>query len=76
MTSPRFLRSPRIWFSIFPLDLNEQSSADEERLDRVTVEIFDADLLIPSTLHDARDAHGIVTVTLVDLHLQSEGSPE
>jgi hypothetical protein len=36
-----------------PLDLNEQSSANEEGFDRVTVEIFDAHLLIPSTLHDA-----------------------
>jgi hypothetical protein len=37
----------------------------------VTVRIFDADLLVPSTLHDACNAHGIVTVTLVDLQLQS-----
>jgi hypothetical protein len=26
--------------------------------------------LIPSTLHDAGDAHGIVAVALVDLHFQ------
>ena len=42
------------------LDLDEQSSANEERLDRVTFEIFDANLLVPSTLHDACDAHGVV----------------
>src|SRR6516225_10023042 len=37
---------------------------------RVTIEIFDADLLVPSTLHDACDAHGVVAVALVDLHFQ------
>jgi len=36
----------------------------------MTVEAFDAHLLIPSTLHDAGDAYGIVAVTLVDLHFQ------
>jgi hypothetical protein len=54
-----------------PLDLDEQSSADEESLDRVTVEVFDAHLLIPPTLHDAGDTYGIVAVALVDLHLQN-----
>jgi hypothetical protein len=37
----------------------------------VTVEIFDADLLVPSTLHNACYAHGVVAVALVDLHLES-----
>jgi len=54
-----------------PFDLDEQSAADEESPYRVTVEVFDAHLLIPSTLHDARDAYGIVAVALVDLHSQS-----
>jgi hypothetical protein len=54
-----------------PLDLDEQSPADKKGFDRVTVEIFDADLLVPSTLHDACNAHGVITVTLVDLQLQS-----
>jgi hypothetical protein len=54
-----------------PLDLYEQGSADKKGLDRMTVEIFDADLLVPSTLHDACNAHGVVTVALVDLQLQS-----
>ena len=36
----------------------------------MTVEIFDAHLLIPSTLHDACDANSIVAVGFVDLHLQ------
>jgi hypothetical protein len=31
----------------------------------VTIEIFDADLLVPSTLHDTCDAHGVITVALV-----------
>src|SRR5215468_1547031 len=68
MTSPRFLRSPRTWFSISRLIL---SPADKKGFDRVTVEIFDADLLVPSTLHDACYAHGVVAVALVDLQLQS-----
>ena len=70
MTSPRFLRSPDLVLNI-PLDLDKQSSADKQGFDRMTVEIFDADLLVPTTLHDTRYAHGVVTVTLVDLHLQS-----
>ena len=48
-----------------PFDLHEQSQADEEGFDRVAVEVFDADLLVPSTLHDACDAHSIVAVALV-----------
>src|SRR2546422_6057704 len=54
-----------------PLDLDEQSSADKKGFDCVTVEIFDAHLLVPSTLHDACNAHGVVTVALVDLQLPS-----
>jgi transposase len=54
-----------------PLDLDEQSSANKNGFDRVTVEIFDANLLVPATLHDPGDAHSIVAIALVDLHLQS-----
>ena len=54
-----------------PLDLDEQTPADKKSFDRVTVEIFDADLLVPSTLHDTCYAHGVVAVALVDLQLQS-----
>ena len=54
-----------------PLDLNEQSSADKKGFGRVTVEIFDVDFLVPPALHDARNAHSVVTITLVDLHLQN-----
>jgi hypothetical protein len=37
----------------------------------MTIEIFDANLLVPTTLHDARYTHGVVSVTLVYLHLQN-----
>ena len=57
-----------------PLDLNEQSSADKKGFGRVTVEIFDVDFLVPPTLHDARNAHSVVTITLVDLHLQNRAA--
>ena len=36
----------------------------------MTIEIFDADLLEPSGLHDTSDADRIVTVALIDLHLE------
>ena len=51
-------------------DLNEQSSTNEKGLDGVAVGSFDAYLLVPPTLHDARDAYCVVAVALVDLHLQ------
>jgi hypothetical protein len=54
-----------------PLDLDEQSPAHQESLDRVTVEVFDTHLLKPPTLHNAGDAYGIVAIALVDLHFQS-----
>jgi hypothetical protein len=69
--SPRFFKSPRTLILEIPLDLDEQSAAHQESLDRVAVEVFDAHLFIPSTLHDACDAYGIVAVALVDLHFQS-----
>jgi hypothetical protein len=53
-----------------PFDLNKQGSTDQNSFDCVTIEIFDADLLVPSTLHDARDSYGVVAVALVQLHLQ------
>src|SRR5262245_29119393 len=68
---PEILEKPADLVLNIPLDLDEQSSADEERFDRVAVEIFDADLLVPSTLHDACNAHGVIAVALVDLQLQS-----
>jgi hypothetical protein len=40
--------SPRTWFSISRLTLTSKSSADKKGFDRVAVEIFDADLLVPS----------------------------
>ena len=68
---PEVLEKPADLVLEISLDLNEQRSADEEGFDRVTIEIFDADLLVPTTLHDACDAHGVVAVALVDLHFQS-----
>src|SRR6516162_9684463 len=68
---PEVLEEPADLVLNIPLDLDEQSPADKKGFDRVTVEIFDADLLVPSTLHDACNAHGVFTVTLVDLQLQS-----
>jgi hypothetical protein len=64
------LRSPDLVLKI-SLDLDEESSADEKSLDRVTVEVFDTYLFVPSTLHDAGDSHRVVAVTLVDLHFKS-----
>src|SRR3984957_9714524 len=63
ITSPRFLRSPDLVLKI-SLDLDEESSADEKSLARVTVEVFDTYLFVPSTLHDAGDSHRVVGVTL------------
>ena len=68
---PEVLEQPADLVLNIPLDLDEQSSADKKGFDRVAVEIFDADLLVSSTLHDACNAHGVVTVALVDLQLQS-----
>jgi hypothetical protein len=53
-----------------PFDLDEQGAADEKGFDRVTVEGLDVHLFVPPALHDAGDAHGVVAVALVDLHLQ------
>ena len=50
------------------LNLHEQSSADEERFDRMAIRTFDIDLFVPSALHDARNAEGVLAVALDDLH--------
>jgi hypothetical protein len=67
---PKILEEPADLVLNISLDLDEQSSADKKGLDRMTVETFDADLFVPTTLHDANDAYSVVTVTLVDLYLQ------
>ncbi|WP_247455255.1 hypothetical protein [Bradyrhizobium sp. 174] len=54
-----------------PLDLDEQSSTDKKGFGRMTVEILDANLLVPTTLHDARNASSVISVAFVDLHLQN-----
>jgi len=50
---PEILEEPADLVLNIPLDLDEQSSAHKQGFDRVAVEIFDADLLVPSTLHHA-----------------------
>jgi hypothetical protein len=62
---PEVLEEPADLVLNIPLDLDEQSSADQKGFDRVAVEIFDADLLVPPTLHDACNTHGVVTVSLL-----------
>src|SRR5260370_30633082 len=52
------------------LDLDQQSSARQQRPNRVAIEVLDAHLLKPAGLHDAGDAGRIVAVTLIDLHLE------
>src|SRR5262245_21176882 len=36
----------------------------------MTIEILDADLFVPTTLHDTRYASSVISIALVDLHLQ------
>ena len=52
------------------LDLDQQGSARQQGLDRMTIETLDANFLEPTGLHDAGDAGRIVAVTLIDLHLE------
>src|SRR5262249_32237542 len=68
---PEVLEEPADLVLNIPLDLDEQSSADKKGFERVAIEIFDADLLVPCRLHDGCYAHGVVAVALVDLQLQS-----
>src|SRR5215831_6368907 len=44
--------------------------ACQQGFDRMTVGILDPDLLEPAGLHDTGDADRIVTVALIDLHLE------
>jgi hypothetical protein len=68
------LPSPRSQRQANALDLNEQRSAHEESLDRVTVEIFDSNLLVlpehlvaGRTSGSARCRHGLRERPLVEL---------
>jgi hypothetical protein len=45
-------------------------AARQQGFDRMTIEIFDADLLEPAGLHDTGDADRIVTIAFIDLHLE------
>ena len=68
---PKILEEPPDLIFDIPFDLDEQSSTDEKGFGRMTIEIFDTNLLVPTTLHDTRYADGVVSVALVDLHLQN-----
>src|SRR4029079_18007271 len=52
-----------------PFQLDEQGTAAEKGSDGMAIKIFDANLLVPTALHDAGDADGIVAIALGDLHL-------
>ena len=62
---PEVLEQPADLVLNITLDLDRQSLSDKKDFDCMTIEIFDAHLLEPSTLHDACNAHGVVTVALV-----------
>ena len=68
---PEILEEPADLILNIPLDLGEQSSADKNSFDRVTVEIPDADLLVPSTLYNGAMPTASLRSLIVDLHLQS-----
>ncbi len=52
------------------LDLDQQSPTDEQSLDSMAVERFDADSLEPAALHNPRDADCVVAIGFVDLHFE------
>nr|WP_245473652.1 hypothetical protein [Bradyrhizobium zhanjiangense] len=68
---PKILGEPPDLIFDIPLDLDEQSSTDKKGFGRVTIEILDANLLVPTTLHDTRYASSVISVALIDLHLQN-----
>jgi hypothetical protein len=63
---PKVLEEPTDLVLEISLNLDEQSSADEKSLDIVTVEVFNAHPLVPSALHNTRDADSVVAIALVD----------
>ena len=65
----KFLSKPRIWFSRSRLIFTSNARLFSS-FDGMTIEILDVDLLEPAGLHDAGDANRIVTVALIDLHLE------
>jgi hypothetical protein len=48
------------------LDLDEHGPARQQRANGMTIEAFEANLLEPASLHNARDARSVVAVALVD----------
>src|SRR3954454_14438016 len=68
---PKSLEEPPELIFDIPLNLDEQSSTDKKGFGRMTIEIFDGNLLVPTTLHDTRYASSVISVALVKLHLQN-----
>jgi hypothetical protein len=52
------------------LDLDQLGPAVQDRPDLMTHHALDLDLLVPTTLHDPGQTHGVVTVALVEPHRQ------
>jgi hypothetical protein len=67
---PKVLEQPSDLVLEIPFQLDKQSAAARKSPDGMAIEILDADLLVPSALHDAGDTGSIVAIAFVDLHLQ------
>jgi len=52
------------------LGFAQPTSLRKPHAQALSADHFDADLLVPSTLHDARYSYSVVAVALVQLHLQ------
>jgi hypothetical protein len=52
------------------LHLDQEGTALQKSTRCMTIESFDANLLVLTALHDPCNAEGIIAITLVDLHLQ------
>src|SRR5262245_66614312 len=52
------------------LHLDQEGATLQKRTHRMTIQTPDANLLVPTALHDPRNTKGIIAIALVDLHLQ------
>src|SRR5262245_64470425 len=52
------------------LHLDQKAAALQKRTRCMTIQPLDANLLVPTALHDPRDAKGVIAIALVDLHPQ------
>ncbi len=59
-------QTPDLIFEI-AFHLDQQSAAVQHRPDLMTRDPLDPDFLVPTTLHDPGQSHGIIAVGLVDL---------